>query len=116
MADVTWPGALPLGKLDWQVKPGDNLLRTKMERGPDKVRRLTSKRCDRLSQSVEFTAAQMDAFLTFLDVTTVGGSLPFSYPDYVHGTGGTMSVRFAELPSWMRDGDRFIVDYTLELI
>lgn len=116
MADIAWPEGLPLGNLDWQIKPEDNILRTKMERGPDKVRRLTSKRCDHLSQSVEFSASQMDDFLTFLEDDTVGGSLSFSYPDYVHPDGGLMTVRFAELPTWQRDGDRYVVDYTLELL
>lgn len=116
MADITWPEGLPLGNLDWQVKTGDNLLRTKMERGPAKVRRLTSKRCDRLTQSAGYTADQMDRFLRFLDVDTIGGSLPFLYPDYVHVGGVMIAVRFAETPTWKRDGDLYTIEYTLELL
>jgi hypothetical protein len=62
------------------------------------------------------SAAQIGFLRTFVDTTTLGGSLPFTLPDPLGGA--ALLVRFGEeLPTWEGvTGDLFQVKLDLEVL
>jgi hypothetical protein len=77
-----------------RVSYQQNVVRTPMETGPDKVRRRSSAapRIWTLSSNM-LSTSEMIVISTFFDTTTHSGSLPFDMPDPI--TGATEEFRFA---------------------
>ncbi len=73
---ATWPITLPAAPLaaGYVVEPGSQVLRSDMEVGPARVRRITSARNDQVSLSVELSAAQVQIFRNWFDGDLAGGS------------------------------------------
>jgi hypothetical protein len=97
-----WPSTLPQGFLenDYTEAVANNVVRSQMDYGPAKVRRRTSSNPRPVSGSMVMTSTQLAALETFVNTTTLGGSLPFNFP--AQRGGGTWLVRFANegLPTW----------------
>lgn len=89
---ATWPATLPAPRLpDYQLAPVAQSLRTDMEFGAARSRRITSARLDQVAVSWVFTDAQLDAFRTWFedDAEAAGGSAWFSILLRVGNTGAT---------------------------
>lgn len=72
---ATWPTELPLPLADgYQLDPVDPVMRTAMEVGYSRARRITRARNDRVSVRWLFTAAQFAAFRTWYDGEANGGA------------------------------------------
>lgn len=89
---ATWPTTLPAPSLQgYQLSPGDQSLRSDMESGAARSRRVTFARIDRVQVSWIFTDAQMDAFRTWFENSSeaAGGSAWFTVSLRVGNTGAT---------------------------
>jgi hypothetical protein len=89
---ATWPDTLPAPNLaGYQVAPSDQSIRTEMEFGAARSRRLTYARHDRVRASWVFTDAQMDIFRTWFenDAEAAGGSAWFVINLRIGNTGST---------------------------
>ncbi len=104
---------LPLIHLGWSSQRQDNLLRTEMERGPAKVRRLTTASSLYISGEVEFSDEQLAVFEDFLHNYISDGADSFLFPDFDQEQ-DWRECRFRELPKKTRV-DEGIWKLTLEL-
>lgn len=98
----TWPGTLPTKFLVDAYQEGfaENRLRSDMDRGPAKVRRLSTTAPRPLSGAMAMTTTELAALRTFFDSTTAMGSLSFWFPSQVDN-GPMLLCRFGENPpSW----------------
>lgn len=94
MATVVYPEALPhlevRGKVSLQL--GDGRLRSDTDRGPAKVRRVSTSVPSKWQFGREdFTLAQLNDFLDFFETDLEGGVLPFEMDNPL---GGTADFRF----------------------
>lgn len=117
MVDV-WPATLPQYMLvdGYAQGLGDGRLRSQTDAGPAKVRRRSSAMPKPLQGRMIMDGAQLADLQTFVDMTLMGGSLTFTFPDPV--TGSSVLVRFsADLPSWQsRGADNWFVSLDLEIL
>jgi hypothetical protein len=92
-----WPGSLPQAPLLGATeKFPDNLIRTKMDTGPDKVRRRFTAGVTEVAFPLLLTAEQADDLDTFFRATLKDGSLRF---DFRHPrTGAQVEMRFLAPP------------------
>jgi len=101
-----WPATLPtkFNETDYTEGVANNLLRSQMDYGPAKIRRRTSANPRPVSGSMQMTNEQLEDLITFVDTTTLGGSLPFDFP--AQRGGGTWLARFGNegLPTWKPNG------------
>lgn len=90
---ATWPATLPAPKLNTlRESPPNNAIGTRMDKGPDKVRRRTTANVRPLSFSIELTSALVDTLDDFYTETTFSGVIDF---DYTHPrTGDPVTARF----------------------
>ena len=112
----TWPATLPQNVLTegYQEAPGDGRLRTQMDAGPAKMRRLHTAVVDTFSVSLSLTSAQVDTLDGFWDSDLAGGVLAF---DWTHPrTGAATSFRFVDRPTRTprQSGVRYTVRFKLE--
>jgi hypothetical protein len=95
---ATWPSTLPLPQLaGYSLNPSDQTLRTSMDGGNAKVRRVSYTRNDKISCSLRLTDAQFAAFRTWFDDTAEanGGQSWFTVSLMVGATGiDTVEARF----------------------
>ena len=101
----TYPPSLP--DLDIvrgvTVAIGNQSMRTRMDHGPHKVRRMTSARPDAFTLAhPNFTDTEVETMEAFYDTTTKGGSLSFDMTDPL--TGDTESWRFLSPPQFTSQG------------
>lgn len=96
----TWPVSLPIEFLDEGYKEGlpDNVLRTKMSKGPDKLRKFSTADVRPLAGYQFYTDAQLDTFITFFNSTLESGSLSFDREN--PRSGDTEEMRFKSPPTW----------------
>jgi hypothetical protein len=101
MAD--WPATLPQNfqVQGYQETGADNLLRTSMEVGPDKLRQRTTSNVRTVVGTMWLTPDQYTEFRTFYEVTHKFGSLTFTKDDQ-HGVNRTW--RFAAPPVYSTVG------------
>jgi hypothetical protein len=95
-----WP-AVPQAFLTDSYSDGfpDGRLRSSMDRGPDKIRRATSAGVRKISGAIVMTTAELGLFKTFVNVTTIGGSIEFFFSDPLGGP--VLLCRFGQnLPTW----------------
>jgi len=96
---ATWPATFPGPALNTlKETPPDNTIRTKMDKGPHKVRRRTTANIRPISFGLKLTAAQTAELDTFYDTTTFSGADEF---DYTHPrTGVAVKARFVDPPEY----------------
>ncbi len=96
---TTWPATLPPPALSsLRESPPNNVIRTSMDKGPDKVRRRTTANIRPLSFNMKLTPAQVETLDEFFTDTTFSGSIEF---DYEHPrTGENVTARFVEPPQY----------------
>lgn len=100
---AVWPATLPQ---NFQVQGysesgADNILRTTMDVGPDKLRRRTTSNVRRVTGSMWLTPAQYTELRTFFEVTHQFGALTFTKDDE-HGINRTW--RFISPPVYSTVG------------
>lgn len=91
---IAWPAGLAaaLSREGWDEAFPDQLLSSPVDRGPAKVRRVTTAAVRLWSLSLQpLTAAEVNTLDTFFTTTTAGGALPF---DMTHPRLGSRTVRF----------------------
>lgn len=96
---ATWPATLPAPALNTlKESPPNNVIRTQMDKGPDKVRRRTTANVRPLSFTLKLTPAQVETLDTFFVTTTFSGADEF---DYTHPrTGDPVTARFVGPPDY----------------
>lgn len=111
---ATWPAAFcPLAG-SFQESPPNNVIRTNMDRGPDKVRRRTTANVRPLTFKLSLTPAQVNELDDFYNNETYGGADEF---DYTHPrTGAPYKARFVSPPSYQDRGRRYEASIQLELM
>ncbi len=117
MANPTWPASLPqkFSRNGYAEKRNVGTVRSKMDTGPDKVRRRFTAVPTTLAGSMKMTTAQTQTLDTFYQQTLAEGSLVF---DWVHPrTGAAVSMRMLEPPD-VRDAgpDRWAVNMKMEIL
>jgi hypothetical protein len=112
-----WPSDLPQ---KFQVQQftegvGDGLLEYAPDVGPSISRRRTAAVMRPMSGAMICTADQIAIFRTFYEVTILGGSLPFNFPDQIRA--GTLLVKFTKQspPTWPAISGRYF-NLTLVLV
>ncbi len=117
MANAVWPASLPQKFLQQGYREGfaDVLLRTRMDAGPDKVRRRFTAAPRPVRGTMAMTGAQVATLESFFDTTLQGGALPF---DWTHPrTGAAVTCRFIEPPEVLaKSTDRYRVSLVLEVL
>ena len=80
---ATWPASLPDSFLQdsFSYSPQGNLLRTDMDSGPAKVRKLFTAISKDYSGEMVFTSTQLGTFETFFETTLGYGVLTFDFPN-----------------------------------
>lgn len=110
---TTWPSTLPSPAINtFSEAPPNNIIRSSMDKGYDKVRRRTTASIRPISFTLKLTDDQVTIIDDFYNDETVGGSLSF---DYIHPrTGATVEARFAEPPSY-QSNENVIYDVSVSL-
>jgi hypothetical protein len=100
MAYDVWPVSLPKPLFDGYTEGmADNRLRSRTDIGPPKVRRRTTANIRPIRFSMVMSDAQLVTFKNFINVTILGGTLPFIMTDPV--AGGNITVQIGEaMPNW----------------
>lgn len=122
MADVVWPASLPQEPLlaGEQQDLGEQVIRTPMDVGPDKVRSRTTAGVDTFSIGLWLDADQYVAFLTFYRTSINGGALAFLWKNPF--TGNPADLRIVNqpriVPGSSRDSTerKFKVTFGVELM
>lgn len=112
----TWPATLPYPALNTlKESPPKNVLRTQMDKGPDKVRRRTTANVRPLSFTLKLTPAQVETLDTFFVTTTSSGADEF---DYIHPrTGASVTARFVSEPDYAEsEGVIYNCSISLEIL
>lgn len=112
----TWPVTLPAPALNsLQESPPNNVLRTQMDKGPDKVRRRTTANIRPISFTLLLTPAQIQILDDFYTTETYSGTERF---DYVHPrTDEDCVARFVQPPQYNeREGVIYSCSVSLEIL
>lgn len=111
---AAWPGTLPdffqVG--GYSEKGPDNIIRTTMDVGPDKLRRRTVTNIRSIVGNMWLTNSQYDDMVTFFETTQLYGAISFTMDD-AHGVNKTW--RFVDSPVYTTIGpDNWQVRLSLE--
>ena len=117
MTIALWPEALPAAPLAerYQETLADTLVRSKVDQGPDKLRRRTTAGVAEISASYMLDTDQSAILADFYTSTLAGGSLPFtmSHPR----SGDAITVRFKRAPQLSaRNGTHYLARLELEVM
>lgn len=111
----SWPSTLPTLQLsDYSETLADNVLRTQMEYGPNKLRRRTVSNVGQMAGSIIIGPSQRLDLITFYTTTVASGTLQWTMRHPV--TGATISVRFTGPPQLSAVGNKFRASITLEVL
>ena len=113
---AAWPSTLPqspLAKSLSETTPND-LIRTKMDVGPDKIRRRSTAGIRRFGMSIFMTKAQVQILDDFIQSTLNGGTDTFTWIN--HRTDAAATLRFISLPAYrtLGNGDYYSAGLSLE--
>lgn len=111
----TWPASLPQNVLSdgYSEKPPNTLIRTKMDAGPDKVRRRHTAGVRPFTENVLMSTAQVATLDTFYVTTTNGGADQWTWKN--QRTDTTANFRFVSEPIYThRSGNYYNVQLNLE--
>ncbi|MGP1664444.1 MAG: hypothetical protein ACTS5I_00720 [Rhodanobacter sp.] len=95
MANPLWPASLPanpFGADDPTYKPAENILRTSMQGGIDKLRPLFTAVPETITITLQLSPSGRAALRTFIK-DTLGYVMPFTWIDF--RTGATATYRYA---------------------
>ncbi len=112
-----WPGTLPpLTEVQaYTETPGVQALRTEMEEGPAKLRRLPAPMPDQLQFQQLYTLTQTQTMDTFYLTTLAGGTL--SFDDTHPRTGSSVTFRLIGRPQYSHlSGSLWTCTFTLEVL
>jgi hypothetical protein len=101
---IAWPAGCPSSPLlrSYSEAPRPNVIRTEMDQGPVKVRRVSTASVTDYSLAFLMTGSELSTFITFFKITTNEGSLPFQYTHPRTKTlDGRERWRFAQPPTWV---------------
>ena len=112
---ATWPTSLPQRPLrngfGGSIESGR--VSSQPEHGPQQYRRRFTATEDPLNATYRMTFDQWQTVKNFYKNTTANGSLPFDWPEPM--TGSTISVTFAEPPSFTTASAPDRLDVTIKL-
>lgn len=110
-----WP-TLPAPLINtFSESPPNNILRSSMDRGPDKIRRRTTANVRPIQFTMILTKAQVATLETFYVTTTTSGAAEFTYTH--PRTAATVTARFVEPPAYTDiNGLVFSVAISLEIM
>jgi hypothetical protein len=111
---ATWPVSLPSYFMQggYSEMLPKNIIKTKMEIGPPKMRRRSTTGPRPISGQLHMDAAQVVTFETFFESTLLSGSLRF---DWVNPrTRTAKEFRFVDPPTYAAMGQDFVVSLKLE--
>jgi hypothetical protein len=117
MTDILWPEDLPQSPLTdgLQETLADNLLRTKMEQGPDKRRRRSTDAPAKITAQFLLDTAQCAVLETFYGETLAGGAKRFRFTHPRRGT--LVFCRFTQPPEYAAlNGGYFRARLMLEVL
>lgn len=96
---IYWPANLPSAWLtSVGFAPAEQVLRTQMDTGPAKVRRVSSSTPTDVPIQVRFSGADVTTFETWFTGTLLGGALRFTWKHPI--TGASVEYRFKARPHW----------------
>lgn len=114
---VNWPSTLPnkFLKDGLSESPPDVILRTEMDAGPPKMRRIATAGERKITGTQSMTVDQVEIFDAFFNDDLYGGTVRFSW---VHPrTGETKEFRFVSVPKYTGvGGDLLQVQMELEIM
>lgn len=117
MAIANWPATLPQSfhLNGFSREYPENRLRTRVDVGPAKVRRRQTLAAAKMTGNMYLDTTQKTELDTFIETTTISGSLCFNFPV---PEGGTVVCRFGEaLPLIsMVSPDTYMVTIELEIL
>lgn len=103
MAAITWPSSLPGPLQDgYGEAPPDTTVRTKMDAGPDKIRRRYTAAPRPFSLRFHLTRDEVATLDAFYVTTSRSGSLRFNWTH--PRTGAACEARFLSAPKYAPDG------------
>ena len=113
---AVWPVSLPALSVvnDYTEEIAERALRTEMDQGPAKVRRLTNAMPDKLKFTQLLTKDQVATLDAFYKTTLVGGSTSFT--DTHPRTGASVSLRFTKPPTYQFMGAIWKAAVELEVL
>ncbi len=114
---AVWPASLPQTPLLRGFSQGleDNLLRTEMDAGKDKVRRRFTAGIKPVRASTILTTTQKDTLITFYETTINDGADEWDWTDHLNG--GTVQYRFLSPPDIRRlSGTKWEAAMQLEIV
>lgn len=114
MAEM-WPTGIQYADLDWSSIRQENVIRFTPERGPSKVRRVSTKAYETLSITLTLTPAQSRAFRYWYRYDLNDGVNTFFYPDFLDDS-SMREARFKAAPQFQRNGDAVVVSAQVELL
>lgn len=94
MPNPLWPTSLPQRPLvdNYQREARDTSIRTKMDVGPDHVRRRYTAIVYEINVQLLLTATQLATLRAFVDVDLKGGSLRFDWVEAETGAAATFRI------------------------
>jgi hypothetical protein len=98
---ASWPSTLPAPLSNgYEIKPQEQVIRTDMEKGPARVRHVTTANTDRVKLGWEMTDEQLAIYRPWFKTDIAGGAMWFTI-SLVVGTIGfkEMSARFVGVPN-----------------
>jgi len=117
MSNPVWPASLPqqFEAEGYSENFADNQLRTRMDSGPEKVRRKYTAEARQITGQMFMTLAQVATLDTFYTITLVAGTLPF---DWVHPrTAAATAFRYVGPPTVNAvGGGEFRIRMTIEIL
>ena len=114
MAEIFWPDGLPSDFLaeGLEIRPQSNVIRTKMDAGPNKARRRYTARTVIFSGKQRFDDGELEVFERFYQTVLADGVLRFNFKDPIGGE--SAEFRFTEDYSVIEIGGLFEVTLPLE--
>ena len=108
---AVWPSDILIGRENYKETPPDRVIRSKMDIGPDKLRRRSSSAVRKLTLALTLTDALMQEFDDFyLD----NDSLQFTFTD--PRTDTDVQARFTSVPEYSRRETIWDVSVQLEIL
>jgi hypothetical protein len=117
---ASYPTTLPQPTASgYSVKPVDQTLRTDLEKGAARVRRITAARLDKISFTLIFSTNQLQTFRSWFDSANgaAGGAAWFSMSLSLGNGAGltTETVRFVNPPSFSKAGGGLVWTAAVEV-
>ena len=116
MAGPNWPGTLPqtLEEASYSEGLADELLRSKVDVGPAKVRRRFTAGVERLKGTITVDATGWATLRTFFYSNLAAGALPMTYTH--PSTGASVQARFVTPPTITPRSPYMVATLDLEIL